>query len=189
MDRLALIVSCASRTWTWRLGDPDPLGLALTAGYALVLILMVRAMIVSRFGLRRQKEFWLLATFGFAGLALNKQLDLQHMMMDTGRCFAETRGWYHDRAGLEHATALGLLVGVALVALVALIRYRRLLGPDRMLIAGLALLCLYVLLQMADTLHLDQGLRPLVDNVGLHRAIEALALATLGAAAIVRARG
>jgi hypothetical protein len=189
MDRLALLFDCSRRMWRLQWGDPDPLGLALTAGYVTVLVLLLRVVLraCTRFQGSRDRQLWLLTTFCFGLLTANKQLDLQHTMMNIGRCYATVQGWYDNRAGLEHGTALTLLVLALALAAGLTLWFRSVLAANRPLLAGLGLLAAYVLLQMADALHLDQVLQTLIDTVALHRAVEAAALLALGIAAFRKA--
>lgn len=185
-DQLSLIAHCAGLYLRWQLGDTDPLGIALTAGYILVLALMLWRLVAPPAGwpaLPRGRQLWIVATMVFAALTLNKQLDLQHQAQHIGHCVAEAQGWYKTRAGFEHAVARTLLAATVLATMALLVWFRGVLRANWPLIAGFVLLTLYILLQMSDALHLDQVLRGVVDFVPLHRAIEAAALIVLAFAA------
>lgn len=99
---------------------------------------------------RGVRMFWLALTLALAMLAVNKQLDLQTALTDRLRDNAEHNGWYAHRRmwqAIFVVTAAALAGGGLWLAM-------RLLGQrwreHRLVLAGIAVLLLYLLLRTAD---------------------------------------
>lgn len=186
MDRLGLIVDCAGQVWRVRLGDPDQLGLLLTAGYVLATLAML-AVVVSHaatLSLPRERLLWVMATLAVLLLALNKQLDLQLFMARIGRCVAETEGSYLERFGLQRTFALWFLAVTALSLAVLAYGCRGALRGNLPLLLGLGLMAAFLMLRVSRSQHLDQLFRGGVNSTRLHRMIEASGLVVLVYAAL-----
>ena len=95
MGRLALILDCAGQVWRVGLGDPDRLGLVLTAGYLLATLAMLAVVLSRAATMPRERLLWGLATLAVLVLALNKQLDIQLILLQVGRCVARINDTPH----------------------------------------------------------------------------------------------
>lgn len=166
---------CIDLSWNPGLHDYDLYGVCLTALYALATGLAAyRAW-------QRGGWFWTLAATYLLLLTLNKQLDLQTFLTQTGRCVARYQGWYDVRrtaqADLTYAV-LGMMAAI-LIGTVALIR------NNRLMVTGLALITAFVALRILSFHHMDSLLQLQLIGQPLHRYIEVSSVLVLIYAAVV----
>lgn len=108
---------CVQDRWQLGIGDPDIIGWAICAAYALAAVL---SLIVLRAGPfqeahhRRQRILWALMAGLMAALALNKQLDLQTLILAAGRCLSQEQGWYDDRRLVQRDFIFALIIMAAI---------------------------------------------------------------------------
>ena len=113
----------AEITWRPAIGDPEPIGWIITFGYFAAGAFCVSAgrhqhALSIRRGSIGYPWFWFgLAAFMFA-LSLNKQLDLQTLLIQIGRNLAKRGGWYRDRNDIKSVVVFGCAV-IALPVLFA----------------------------------------------------------------------
>ena len=102
----------AEITWRPAIGDPEPIGWIITFSYFIAGTFCVSAGRHQRNDLIRKDgigypSFWFgLAVFMFA-LGLNKQLDLQTLLIQIGRTIAKRGGWYRDRNTIKTVIVFG----------------------------------------------------------------------------------
>jgi hypothetical protein len=107
-------MNCLLAEITWRpaIGDPEPIGWLITLSYLIVGAFCVSAgrhqrAISIRRGCTGYPWFWFgLAAFMFA-LGVNKQLDLQTLLIQIGRNIAKRGGWYSDRNTVRSVVFFG----------------------------------------------------------------------------------
>jgi hypothetical protein len=144
-----------SPTGEWQIGinDPSPLGVLATAGYALTVFLCFRAALKSRAESSKAFTTWTIIAMGLLLLGINKQLDLQVWLRNTGRSLAETWDFYQQRRLLQKiflaAFAVALLGLTAGFAFTARSFFRR----HPLAFWGLVLLALFILLRAASAEH------------------------------------
>lgn len=152
------ILTCSFERWSPGIGDPTLLGWSTVAVYFAVAVL---ALCVARrapfpFQSKSRERFFWLCLFGIlCFLGVNKQLDLQTFLTDTGRCAAKLQGWYQDRRMVQGAF-LALLAGSALLLGVFLLwmlrgSWRRSAVP----ILGLCFVMGFVLMRAVGFHHFD----------------------------------
>jgi hypothetical protein len=134
--------------------DPTFLGWLTTGGYFAAAALCVLA--GQAYGCekgRRSKalrNLWVVVAIGLIALAINKQLDLQTLLTDRLRDAAERGGWYARRRMLQVAFVLVAVIAAAgglwLIMRTLGWRWRE----HWLLLAGLAAMCVYLLLRVAD---------------------------------------
>ncbi len=92
--------------WQPGIGDPTPMGWITTLSYGLVAIIAFYGVWHTlrsphpRLG-RRAVAFWLFTGMLMLLLAVNKQLDLQSLLTQTGRDWSRATGWYGARRDLQ----------------------------------------------------------------------------------------
>ena len=179
MQRLALIRDCAAQAFVLRLGDPTPLGLAMTALYVLAsALLLTLALRRSGWG-QGERLLWSAVGLGLVALTLNKQLDLQQSVIWTGRCVARAEGWFEQRLVFQRLFGSAMLLLMALGLGWLVWKCRLALAANRVLLVGLVLLSLFVALQIARFEQLAGGLGQVIFQLRLHRILEGVALLTL----------
>lgn len=142
--------------WHPGIGDPTSMGWITVAGYALAGWSCWRA---GRAQAATQadsaRNFWWLLTLGLAALGVNKQLDLQTWLTETGRQLASAQGWY----GQRHVVQIGFIFAVAAAGVAGALAMFRLawpLSPGRLFAGvGLAFLLAFVLMRASSFHHVD----------------------------------
>jgi len=142
--------------WHPGIGDPTPMGWITVAGYALAAWFCWRA---GRAQWRTKPDssryFWWLLTLGLVALGVNKQLDLQTWLTETGRQLARAQGWY----GQRHAVQIGLIFAVTGVGIAGGVTMFRLAWPMSLgrscAGVGLAFVLVFVLMRASSFHHVD----------------------------------
>ena len=151
---LAALRACIARDWTPTIGDPEITGWLTVISYVVCLVLAV--MVLRRRPARAARGLWWVIALLMAFLAVNKQLDLQTALTATGRCMARAQGWYDSRKIVQVAFIGGLVLGVALTWVWATKSLRGQMRGNRLALAGLAVLCGFVLVRAVGFGHVDR---------------------------------
>jgi uncharacterized MnhB-related membrane protein len=145
---------------SWRFGADDPtvLGWVTTVTYFLAAFLCLRAAFIApknfgAFGLATQ-PWWLFACILIA-LGVNKELDLQTLLIDVMRSLAKTEGWYSERRIVERAFVMLVILVSALAGWQFVRQYRLFVCKNISTVTGLGMVLLYCLLRTADVAHLE----------------------------------
>jgi hypothetical protein len=135
-----------------------------------------------------QRRAWWILALVLVALGVNKQLDLQGLLMELGRSFAYQLGVYEKRRGLQ-MIFLFVLAIVSVAAFFFWFRMNRHNWREQgyMVIGGVFLVA-FVLVRAASFHHLQEFFALPLGGVRLHRVIELFALAWLAASAIKRLR-
>ena len=153
---------CAELSWHPGLRNYDLYGVTLTALYA----------VATGFAATRARQrggwFWTLAAAYLLLLTLNKQLDLQTFLTQTGRCVARYQGWYGERriAQADVAYVIAGLMAAAFAATVTLIRV------NRLMVTGLALITAFLALRILSFHNTDILLQLPLYGYPLYQFIE-----------------
>jgi hypothetical protein len=86
-------------------------------------------------------------------LGLNKQLDLQTLLIELGRNLSLSHGWFDSRRSVQFAFVLASGIIALGTALYVLCRYRTFWSAHRPVTVGLALVACYCLLRVAEINH------------------------------------
>lgn len=112
----------------------------------------------------RSSGFWLGIGIVLLFLGVNKQLDLQSLFTQWGRCLAMEHGWYAMRRGVQYGF-LALLFGSIVVFVVAIaVRLRGELNKNALALAGMGFVLVFVFARAASFHHLDVAIN--ADIVG-----------------------
>ena len=174
MDTIDRILTCAGRSWSPRIGDPNLMAWITVAAYAaaaLASLAMARAGSDHR-PARTERAFWLLWGIFLAFLAVNKQLDLQSLMTSVGRCAARLQGWYEIRRTVQAEVILGLVVFGAAAGLVTLWLLRGTLRRTLPALLGLVWITTFVLVRAVGFHHVDRLIGWQVGGMRLNWAFE-----------------
>jgi hypothetical protein len=172
--------------WYERIGDGGPVAWVITAAYFLAALMCLRAMLRSPESERR--GLWLLAGAALFLLGVNKQLDLQVVVLEVAREMSLRQGWHGVRRTVQLASyglALALAMGAGWWLLPRLRRQGREL---RAAFAGLAVVGLYVFLRMAKFQHVVFPDTQKPEGPGWLAAIELAGITIAGGAAWWSAR-
>ena len=110
--------------WTPGIGDPSPMGWITVAVYLGVAYLAARAARADRH-VPRRRAWWIFVAVAFVLLGVNKQLDLQSALTETGRWLAHRQGWYEERRRVQllFLASLAATATVGLSAMLFLLRH------------------------------------------------------------------
>ena len=151
---LAALRVCIAHDWTPTIGDPEITGWLTVISYVVCLVLAV--MVLRRRPARAARGLWWVIALLMAFLAVNKQLDLQTALTVTGRCMARAQGWYDSRQVVQLAFIAGLLAGIVLTLAWATKTLRGQMRGNGLALAGLAVLCGFVLVRAVGFGHVDR---------------------------------
>jgi hypothetical protein len=155
---MAIIFPCAFSPWTPNIGDANLIGWSIAAFYMAVAVFCARPARAAAISLpiqRREALFWWTCALVMGFLAINKQLDLQTLVTDIGRCFAVEQGWYEDRRDVQRGFLAAVVVlGVAGVLCCWLV-LRRTFARTGLAVLGLGFVCLFVIVRAASFHHVD----------------------------------
>lgn len=104
---------------------------------------------------RRERLFWFLTAALMLALGINKQMDLQSLLTEIGRCTAKAQGWYEQRRGFQREFIIWL--GLATLGLGAVTGFalRHSLRRTGLALLGLMLVGGFVLIRAVGFHHLD----------------------------------
>jgi hypothetical protein len=151
------LYSCLTNGWQISIGDPNGLGWAICAGYALAAVLAVIILLTAPFAPvhhRRERVLWGLIAGLMAAIALNKQLDLQTLLVTAGRCLAKEQGWYEDRRLVQRDFILALIAGAALAAGIMLWLLHGIVRQNLIALLGLTALALFIITRGGHLFHI-----------------------------------
>jgi hypothetical protein len=145
--------------WQFRLDNPTFLGWSVVAAYICAAACCGRAALKSRDASTRSfAPVWWLFAAGLFFLGINKQLNLQTLMIVIGRNLSSAGHWYGARRRVQlifsaifAASCLGALAWFAW-------RCRQFFRENQLALAGMIVLTLFVVLRAATINHTDQFL-------------------------------
>jgi len=183
----AMILS--TMNWKPGIGDPTFIGWFAVFGYFSTAALS--AYVASRLDRRNrasQRKAWWILSLVLVALGINKQLDLQGLLMELGRSFAYEHGVYEKRRVFQ-VIFLFLLAVVSLTIMFLWFWINRQHWRDqRWMLVGSLFLGTFVLVRAASFHHFQDFFAFPLGGVKLHRIIELFAIAWLAASGIKRLR-
>lgn len=183
--------------WHPGIGDPTPVGWLTVAAYAVVAVLCAHAAVVARRAERRyaglagdvarderdMKHLWLLAAVTMALLGVNKQLDLQTLLIQNIRRRAYVDGWYGDRRRYQKDFIV-VVSAIAFVGVLAVsVWLRRVLRRVLLAIAGLGMLVVFVIVRASSFHYVDKVLS-LGGRIRVNWALELGGIALISASVL-----
>jgi hypothetical protein len=179
----------ATMQWKPGIGDPTFIGWLTVFGYFSTAALS--ACVASRSDRRNralQRKAWWILSLVLVALGINKQLDLQGLLMELGRSFAFEHGVYEKRRVLQ-IIFLFLLAVASLTAMSFWFWINREQWREQgWMLVGSLFLVSFVLVRAASFHHFQDFFAVPLGGVKLHRIIELFAIAWLAASAIKRLR-
>ena len=163
----SIFSKCVSASWQFSVGDSNFLGWALFAAYAFAAILAGIVLYTSAFSpthRKREQLLWGVIAGLMAAVALNKQLDLQTLILTAGRCLATEQGWYADRRMVQRDFILALtgLAGLGGVSIIWLLR--GIVRHNLTALLGLAALAAFVVIRGGHLFHMFVPQHERADN-------------------------
>jgi hypothetical protein len=169
--------------WQFQLDNPTILGWTVVAFYVGAAACCARAALKSRDALSREPIWWLLAA-GLLFLGVNKQLNLQTLMIVIGRNVFSAGHWY----GARRRAQLIFCAVFSVACLGALVwlwwRSRRFFRENQVALAGAIVLVIFVVLRAATINHVDEFLGINLDDENWAWVLEITGSALIGIGAL-----
>jgi protein-S-isoprenylcysteine O-methyltransferase Ste14 len=155
----------ANSDWQPRLDNPDLFGWSVVAAYVIAAAFCARAALARRKTgpeEERASAVWRLLALGLLFLGINKQLNLQTLLIVLGRRAALAGGWYEERR-LAQAVFSAVLTVAGLLALWFMrARFREFFARNPRAFTGLVVLLIFLLIRAASINHVFEraGIKP-----------------------------
>lgn len=149
--------ACVANDWQISIADPNVAGWAICATYALAACLATIVWRTSPFAAahqRRERILWTLITCLMAALALNKELDLQTLILTAGRCLSQAQGWYADRRLVQRDFILALIALACAAGAGIIWLLRGIMHHNLIALSGLVALAGFVLFRGGSMFHI-----------------------------------
>jgi hypothetical protein len=141
--------------WLKSAGDPTPQAWLITMGYFVALGLCLRADRGSRRNAGADAGVWRVLAGMLGLLGLNKQLDLQTLLITVGRAGMSAEGWYGERRLLQKLFVAGLLLVAVGVVTWTAVRHGAFWRVHWLMSLGMALVLGFALLRAAEINHVE----------------------------------
>jgi hypothetical protein len=141
-------------SWRFQCDNPTILGWSVVAFYGIAALSC--AVAAKRSG---SPGIWWLLALSLTFLGVNKQLNLQTMMIVVMRHVAGAGGWWDHRRAAQLVFALVFGLGVGLMLLWLASRHRDFFQTNRQAFWGMIILGIFVALRAATINHTDEFLR------------------------------
>jgi hypothetical protein len=185
----------AGITWRPEIGDPTLIGWLTVIAYVMAAWVCVRA------GRRARQHtvadpsecdpawMWLGCAAVLFCLGLNKQLDLQTLLIEVGRQVVQATGWFKQRRMVQRVFALVLAALTGIMLLGVTWKQRRFFKRNPLLLPGIMLVAGYVLLRVAAIDHVDESAGLKLDDRPWLAALELSGLLCIVAAGLRATKG
>ena len=104
----------------------------------------------------KEANLWRAISILFAGLGINKQLDLQTALTELGRVVATEQGWYGERQTVQVWFIVGVALTCTSIGYVLLIGARKSPVPTWLALIGMMTVLAFVLIRAASFHHIDR---------------------------------
>lgn len=145
--------SCVAERWVPQIGDPDVTGWVTVLAYLLATLLS--ALVWRRLADDPVRIFWGVLVVLLALLAVNKQLDLQTALTETGRCLSQAQGWYDNRRAVQIGFIGSLLIVLVMAMGIIMAVLRDRLAQNGLAVIGLTVLLAFVMVRAASIHRFD----------------------------------
>jgi hypothetical protein len=144
--------------WSPKIGDPTIGGWVTVVLYLLAAVscwISARELVLEDIASNERRAWWAISAL-FLALGINKQLDLQSALTETGRVLAHYQGWFEQRQ-LVQLAFIALVAIICLIAAIALLLWTRSAPtPARLALIGTSMVLGFVLIRAASFHHVDQ---------------------------------
>lgn len=188
---IPLYFECSRGAVALGFGDRDLYGYVMTVVHLVAATLAVLVTIKGPFrsrAPRTERWLWGIGATVLVALAINKQLDLQSMLVEAARCVARGEGWYENRREYQTEVILGLVIAAAIVVPTMIFLVRKAVVGNLAFVLSMSALVAFVLIRAISFHHLDVVFGTDVLSFRLHRVIEVAALLTVILVAGLRLR-
>jgi len=143
-------------TWHPQFDNPNFLGWSVVAAYLLAAVFCGRVALRTDKSVSEGGRIWWLLAVGLLFLGINKQLNLQTLMIVMGRRAALAGGWYESRRFVQTIfCAAFALLGLGLLGFFAAYP-KRFIAENRLAFAGIIVLLSFVVLRALTINHANE---------------------------------
>ena len=144
--------------WSAGIGDPSFLGVMTFVAYFIAAFISLKVCfsahrLFSAELVTKQRSFWFVFAFILLFLGINKQLDLQTLLILVGRYYAQRDGWYEYRRVFQSYTMMGGVISMLLVAFLFIHKMTDIIKVNRWALIGLLLISLYIVIRASSFHH------------------------------------
>ncbi len=188
-----IVLATTGGEWVAGLGDPTAMGWLTVAAYFLTLVLCLCCAARPLFSSKEDDRatdlrFWLVLAALMFVFGINKQLDLQTLFTATFKNIAQATGLYGIRGLLQLLFILLVAAAGVWFAWAFFRRYRRSARRNRLAVAGIALLAVFVLVRATSFHYMDSLINASVAGLKLNWIIELGSISLIALAAILHLR-
>jgi hypothetical protein len=144
--------------WTPHWDNPTLVGWSVVAAYLIGAAFCGRAAWIARNTPERRASFlfWSLLAALLLFLGVNKQLDLQTLLIVLGRRAAVAGGWYEHRRVIQAGFSAVFALAVAAAVFIFAARAKAFFSENRLALTGLVILAVFVSLRAASINHVNE---------------------------------
>ena len=143
--------------WSPKIGDPTIGGWVTVVLYLLAAgscWITARELVLEDIASNERRAWWAISAL-FLALGINKQLDLQSALTETGRVLAHYQGWFEQRQ-LVQLAFIALVAIICLIAAITVFLWTRSAPiPTRLALMGTTMVLGFVLIRAASFHHVD----------------------------------
>jgi hypothetical protein len=169
------LLDCVLTRWQPGFNDPYVISWVMVAIYilaALLALFVARRAPFPKVTRRQERILWITLAVVATFMAINKQVDLQTLLLATGRCIVQSKGW-QQQANWLGGVAIAVLVLVAFgLGAVFLWSLRRTARRTALPILGLGLMAGFIAFRAAEILQFLGPLRAYVRGHWPDRILE-----------------
>lgn len=164
--------------WVPKIGDPTIIGWVTVAAYFIVALICFRAVFLSQDD-KSVKHFWLYLTFFLVALGINKQFDLQTLLVITSRDLAFEQGWYEGRRIVQTIFIL-LISFLSIIGLNTLLKkYKNTRMEIKVALISSTILLIFVLARALSFHYIDTFINIKLIGVKINVLLELASLITI----------
>lgn len=152
----ANLSDCVLTRWQPGFNDPYLVSWIMVAIYLMVAVVAGRVVWRRPFPAataRRERVFWGLIAGVLVFMAINKQGDLQTLLLSVGHCLSRTQGWFGERDLVKRIVVTVLAVSALGGGALFLWGLRRTLSRTALPLTGLFLMASFIVLRAAEMFH------------------------------------
>jgi hypothetical protein len=146
--------------WTPGIGDPTIVGWLTVLAYFVAFLFSVACAKqmgreMSNRDIAAERNLWWFIALALLLLGINKQLDLQTLLMEAGRMLARHEGWYEQRRRVQGVFIAGITCGGFFSLLIVWRTFRTVWQNNWLTILGVIFLIGFVIVRAASFHHMD----------------------------------
>ena len=165
--------------WIPGIGDPTVLGWVTVVVYFTVAVICMKAATINKSN-KSEHHFWFYLTFFLIALGINKQLDFQSLLTQTGKDLAISQGWYKDRRFIQ----MGFIILIGLLGvtgtIILLKTFRNANTSIKIAFVGCIILFIFILMRASSFHHMDIFINMKLAGVKMNGILELGGLAVIG---------